>query len=180
MQAWTLLTGKMMGKLLLPGWPQSLKRCRATPMHCQMSLNIFLFYTCLCPEVSPCHFSLLFRRALAVFDSIWSSPRVRGTYESPSDARFPPETFTPQGEERAGGVAILTSHFICLLFLVCSLARLTARRCVIGESDFCVRGNCSHRNLSACAICLRNAPSVWMLNGWGGHWLGWKVMFRCI
>lgn len=155
MQVWTLLTGKMKGKLLLPGWPQSSKRCHATPRRCQMSLNIFLFYTCLCPEVSPCHFRRLFRRALAVFDSIWSSPEYAALTSLPLTHDFHLKRSLRGGERAWGGLAILTSHFICLLFLVCSLARLTARRCVIGESNFAckeiapIKKSCSLCNLFA-------------------------------
>lgn len=150
-----------MGKLLLSGWPQSLKRCRVTPMRCQMSLNIFLFYTCLCPEVSPCHFGPLFTRGLAVFDSIWSSPEYAALTGLTLTHYFHLKRLFPGGGADRGE-AILTSHFICLLFLVWSLARLTVRRCVIGESNFACREIAPIKNLQPVQfVCEMLRQSEW-------------------
>lgn len=171
MQAWTQLTGKMMGKLLLPGWPQSSKRCYVTPMRCQISLNIFLFYTCLCPEVSPCHFRPLFTRGLAVFDSIWSSPEY---------AALTSLTLTHYFHLKRlflGGAGWGGSDFDESLYLFVVSCLLSCEVNCLQMCDWwvelCVRGNCSHQKLAACAICLRNAPPVWIINAHNGQSVRW-------
>lgn len=142
-------------------------------MRCQMSLNIFLFYTCLCPEVSPCHFRLLFRRALAVFDSIWSSPEYAALTSLPLTHDFHLKRLLPGGRAGGGDSDFDESLYLFVVSRLLSCEVNCSQMCDWWV-ELCVRGNCSHQNLAACAICLRNAPSVWMVNahnGQGGRWL---------
>lgn len=46
-------------------WISELKRCRAVPIHCQMSVNIFYCWLSL-PNVSPCHYSSVYRKTNSV------------------------------------------------------------------------------------------------------------------